>query len=692
MEGTRLLSVMTALGFCLSAVQGMLATSSSDWTATGGRESLNGNRSIPVAMLALTAHDPIFIDGNSGFTNSSGVVWGSGTGSNPYIIEGWDINASAANGIEIRNTDAHFIVRGCHVYDGEWDYDGVHLWYCANGTLDGNDFSDNYRGIYLFSSTSNTLNDNNCSYNGLGIWLHASDENTIANNTCTHCSSGVVLRWSAANTLSRNNCSSNNNCGLELYDMSADNTLSNNSCSSNGYCGVWLYGSSLSNILDSNRCFDNRFGIFLDTSSDNTLVTNNCSNNTGRGIWFDSSVHNVLNGNICDSNSDSGIALDESSDNSLNNNLCSNNDVAIILNRASGCALIGNIMIGGGIGLYGGSLSEYASISIDASNTVDGKPICYLKDQNGTTTPSGAAQIIMVNCTNMVVENQDFADTYFGLEICYSSDSIVRDNTCLDNSYGIIVDSSSGIAITNNTCTDCIGGMALGWSTDNVLSNNNCSSNDICGIELDWSAHNSLSNNNCGSNGFSGVGLFGSSFNTLRHNTCLSNRMGMYLYDSDGNTLENNTFSLNHESGMAIWYSSDNNATRNDIGNNVGYGVCIYYGSHNRIWNNTLLYNHGATDAYSLAHIQGCDNGLDNQWNNTEGYGNYWGDWTSPDSNMDGIVDMPYSISGSAGAKDYYPLMTTSTEPIPEFGMIPFAVMVLLMAIVMTMGARRRKK
>ncbi|MEM3341984.1 MAG: hypothetical protein QW728_04760, partial [Thermoplasmata archaeon] len=37
-------------------------------------------------------HTPIRITGNSGFTNASGVIWGSGTEADPFIIEGWEIN------------------------------------------------------------------------------------------------------------------------------------------------------------------------------------------------------------------------------------------------------------------------------------------------------------------------------------------------------------------------------------------------------------------------------------------------------------------------------------------------------------------------------------------------------------------------------------------------------------------------
>jgi hypothetical protein len=48
-----------------------------------------------------------------------------------------------------------------------------------------------------------------------------------------------------------------------------------------------------------------------------------------------------------------------------------------------------------------------------------------------------------------------------------------------------------------------------------------------------------------------------------------------------------------------------------------------------------------------------------NFWNNSN-RGNYWNDWISPDNDNNGIVDVPYQLSGDAAAKDFFPL----TKPI----------------------------
>jgi hypothetical protein len=53
-------------------------------------------------------------------------------------------------------------------------------------------------------------------------------------------------------------------------------------------------------------------------------------------------------------------------------------------------------------------------------------------------------------------------------------------------------------------------------------------------------------------------------------------------------------------------------------------------------------------------------------------------------------VDWSYNLTGTSGAKDYYPL-TTPLVLIPEFGGMQFMVMVLLVATMLIGEARRRK-
>ncbi|MDI6708429.1 MAG: hypothetical protein QME47_05025, partial [Candidatus Thermoplasmatota archaeon] len=85
----------------------------------------------------LTGHAPIYIDGNAGFTQPDPVNGGgTGTAIDPYIIENWDINASRAHGIKIKNTDVYFIIRNCIIHDGKADSKhGIYFHYSINGKI-----------------------------------------------------------------------------------------------------------------------------------------------------------------------------------------------------------------------------------------------------------------------------------------------------------------------------------------------------------------------------------------------------------------------------------------------------------------------------------------------------------------------------------------------------------------------------
>lgn len=314
-ERRRLLSAMLALAFCLSTMFGLLVTSSSDGTDTAVREGPTGDDVTPVRALALTAHDPILIDGNAGFTNASGVVWGSGTESDPYIIADWDIDASTTVGLLIQGTDAHFIVRNCYVHESNpYPYAGsITLLNCVNGTLENNTCSNNGWGMWLESSSNITVSNNNCSNNDMeGIWLDDLGNSTLSNNTCSSNYVGIFLHASSNNNMLTNNTCSNNWKGIHL-ESSHDNTVSNNTCSFNDGSGIDVTSATFP----------------PDPSGNNRLVGNTCSSNNGNGIELSFSDNNDLDNNTCSSNTLAGIWTAMASSINIINNTCSNNDVGL---------------------------------------------------------------------------------------------------------------------------------------------------------------------------------------------------------------------------------------------------------------------------------------------------------------------------------------------------------------------------
>lgn len=124
--------------------------------------------------------------------------------------------------------------------------------------------------------------------------------------------------------------------------------------------------------------------------------------------------------NISNNNCTGGIAIHDSKNNKFKN----------------------NVMFENGISILGHSLCDYMH-EIDENNTVNGKAIYYRKNIEGGRIPDGAGQVILVNCINITVENQNLNYASVGIQIAFSSYSTIKNNTCSSNKW-------SGINILNS--------------------------------------------------------------------------------------------------------------------------------------------------------------------------------------------------------------------------------------------------
>jgi parallel beta-helix repeat protein len=159
-----------------------------------------------------------------------------------------------------------------------------------------------------------------------------------------------------------------------------------------------------------------------------------------------------------------------------------------------------------------------------------------------------------------------------------------------------------------------MGGIVILNALYTSVTNNTCISNEWDNIYVGDSNYTSLINNYC-LNSINGINLDYSYYCSLTNNNCSNNDNGIFLGDSDSNLLRLNFLAYNVY-GVFLNTDSDNNIIH-----------------HNSFILNTLL--------------QANDNGTNNQWfDSSTNEGNYWSDWISGS----------YSIAGSAGSVDLYPL------------------------------------
>ncbi len=144
---------------------------------------------VPGSARAYTPHAPILIVGDGNFTPANGVLGGSGTPADPYVISGWEINTTwLPRGIEIRNTTSSFVIRDVLVYSSYTPpvisgQDGIYLVNVSSGRVENVTVSNERSGIRIEDSSYMTLQGNTLSSNNqAGIILYYSLNATVSGN------------------------------------------------------------------------------------------------------------------------------------------------------------------------------------------------------------------------------------------------------------------------------------------------------------------------------------------------------------------------------------------------------------------------------------------------------------------------------------------------------------------------------
>jgi len=272
-------------------------------------ESIADNPAIPdvadpttTPKISYTSHAPISIPNNSQFTSANGVVRGNGTANNPYVIEGWDINATGIrdNAIEINAAIAYFEVRNCRLYGANisdinirgsrngalinnscsGSQEGIFLWLNSRYiTIIGNKCENNSAsGIYLSGSSNVTIIDNYFANNDNGIYLVSSRDNLLSNNTCRSNSLGMLIANSDWNVITHNNLSVSSDVGIRINPGSDRNRIWNN---------TFYHNNGTDNAYDplNSQAFD--------ANNDNYWNTSGLSYNYGN-YWMDMTTPDLI--------------------------------------------------------------------------------------------------------------------------------------------------------------------------------------------------------------------------------------------------------------------------------------------------------------------------------------------------------------------------------------------------------------
>jgi parallel beta-helix repeat protein len=318
--------------------------------------------------------------------------------------------------------------------------------------------------------------------------------------------------------------------------------------------------------------------VYLEDASD-TVVTD-----AGQVILINCDNITIENRDL--SNTCVGVELWRTEDSMIsNNNVSNNHEDGICLYHSSNNNITSNTFVNDGLCV------RYSYHNTVEDNIVNGKPLVYLEDTSDSEV-TNAGQVILVNCSNITVENLDLSTTSVGVELWKTGDSVISNNNVSSNNVGGIhlYHLCNNNTITGNNVSDNNDGIRLGSSSNNTITGNNVSNNDDYG--------------------------------------------GICIEMSHNNTIADNNIGNNNVYGIFLWHTSNNKIYLNNFINST----CNVrsYRLTNNIWNSTekIIYTY-----------------KDNQYTNF--LGNYWDDYTDVDSEDDGIWDNPYPLDSD---KDYHPL------------------------------------
>jgi len=327
---------------------------------------------------------------------------------------------------------------------------------------------------------------------------------------------------------------------------------------------------------------------------------------------------NVISKNILSHNKDHDIFISNSMQNKIINNTffgnVTHNGGLYILNSVNN-TIQQNEMINVGISIWGSSIFHWNTQNIDNTNTVNGKPVYYHVNISDTSIPLNAGQVILINCTNIVVDNQNCSDGSNGILVAYSTSILITNNTCISNKqYGILTYQSNQSKISNNKCLDNGIGISLYYSANSYAINNTCLRNKNMQIRIRKGNNNTVIQNYCNSSENTGIDLYHTNNNTISDNILEYCRKGLGIYDSSNNVIANNVISQ-CEYGIWFMYSHENIISSNTISYNT-IGIHFKGFTSFNIANDNNIFNN---IAYGL-----------NTAYNIDAENNWWGDPSGP--------------------------------------------------------------
>ena len=306
----------------------------------------------------------------------------------------------------------------------------------------------------------------------------------------------------------------------------------------------FLYGirseSSQDVVIEGNTISSNSYGISISQGNNHTLNNNTVSDNQYGGIGIGFSGGNILRNNVVVRNAQfsqynlHGIQISNSNGNTLSDNVISNNKYGLQLFSIENTTMTANRIYDNTYNffLFGTQDSHFSGNIVDDTNTVDGKPIYYVKNAIGDVYDDSAniGTFYCINCRDVTVKNLMLSKNGTGIFFWNTTGSRVENINATANEYGIWFQSSHSNMVTGN-----YGWLGLWQSRANTIKNH---SGEI-DLRDASNGNNVLDNNARGT--IRAIYIEASHNNIIMGNTATASRgAGIELYTSSNNILKKN--------------------------------------------------------------------------------------------------------------------------------------------------------
>jgi parallel beta-helix repeat protein len=280
----------------------------------------------------------------------------------------------------------------------------------------------------------------NCTFSGeIGVEISNSSENAVVGSVFLT-ATGIVISDSDRNRIEGNEISSSER-GIAL-DGSMENEILENEISGSRVVGVILLDSE-KNAITNNSARDCTVGIRLKDSIENQIGYNLLEENEVSGIRLEGSTNNKISGNLLRDNGEGLLFKSGSSENAIEYNEIIRNVHGLSLIGSGRNALRGNLM----------ELNRYSirvdredpsawddlpfRQDVDSSNTVDGRPVCYIVDGRDLKLEDDCGFLALVGCKNVTAENLVIFNNSYGALIVNSTSCAAKNLTLFGNEAGI---------------------------------------------------------------------------------------------------------------------------------------------------------------------------------------------------------------------------------------------------------------